>query len=59
MDNLEPNPKDSTITQKDIFERTGISLGTIKIIFPKLQEKGMLVRIGNRRSDIWQILKGK
>lgn len=44
-----------TITQKDISERTGISLGTVKRILPKLQEKGALVRIGNRRSGIWQI----
>ena len=49
----------STITQKDTSERTGISLGTVKRILPKLQEKGALVRIGNRRSGIWQILKGK
>ena len=48
-----------TITQKVISERTGISLGTVKRILPKLQEKGVLIRIGNRRSGIWQILKGK
>lgn len=48
-----------TITQKDISERTGISLGTVKRILPKLQEKGALVRIGNRRSGIWKILRGK
>ena len=52
---LKENP---TITQKDISERAGISLGTVKRILPKLQEKGALVRIGNRRSGIWQILKG-
>ena len=48
-----------TITQKVISERTGISLGTVKRILPKLQVKGVLVRIGNRHSGIWQILKEK
>ena len=33
---LKENP---TITQKDISERAGISLGTVKRILTKLQEK--------------------
>lgn len=45
------------ITQKQLHEETGISLGTVKRILPRLQEKGVIVRIGNRRSGKWDILK--
>lgn len=47
--------KDSRITQKKIHEATGISLGTIKRILPRLQEKGVLVRTGSRRSGKWKV----
>lgn len=46
----------SSITQKELHEKSGISLGTIKRILPKLQDKGVLVRSGNKRSGKW-ILK--
>lgn len=41
------------MTQKELHETTGITLGTIKRLLPKLQEKGKLERIGNRRSGKW------
>lgn len=49
---IKNNP---TITQKEIHEETGVSLGTIKRILPKLQEKGVLTREGNKRSGKWLI----
>ena len=49
---INENP---AITQKVICEKTGISLGTIKRVLPKLQERGILVRTGNRRSGKWKI----
>ena len=42
-------------TQKELQSMTGITLGTIKRILPRLQEKGMIERVGNRRSGKWQI----
>ena len=47
--------KDSRITQKKLHKATGISLGTIKRILPRLQEKGVLVRTGSRRSGQWKV----
>lgn len=47
--------KNSQITQKKLHEATGISLGTIKRILPRLQEKGVLVRTGSRRSGQWKV----
>lgn len=49
--------KDPRITQKKLHEETGISLGTVKRILPRLQEKGIIIRIGNRRSGKWDIQK--
>ena len=49
---IKKNPR---ITQKKLHEATGISLGTIKRILPRLQEKGMLTRNGSRRSGQWKI----
>ena len=50
---IKENP---VITQKKIQEETNISLGTVKRILPKLQEKGILARRGSRRSGKWEIL---
>ena len=47
--------ENSRITQKELHETTGISLGTIKRILPRLQKKGILVRIGSRRSGQWKV----
>lgn len=51
---IKKNPR---ITQKKLHEATGISLGTIKRILPRLQEKGVLTRNGSRRSGQWKIQK--
>lgn len=47
---MKENP---SITQKEIQKATDISMGTIKRILPRLQEKGVLVRIGSRCSGKW------
>lgn len=49
---IKKNPE---ITQKKLHEESGISLGTIKRILPRLQEKGIIERIGNKRSGKWNI----
>lgn len=41
------------VTQKEIHVESGISLGTVKRILPRLQEKGVLARKGNKRSGEW------
>lgn len=41
------------ITQKELHEKTGISLGTVKRILPGLQEKGVLIRDGGKRFGKW------
>ena len=43
------------ITQRMLQEKTGISLGTIKRILPRLQEKNVLVREGGKRFGKWLI----
>lgn len=40
-------------TQKEIHVESGISLGTVKRILPRLQEKEVLSRKGNKRSGEW------
>jgi predicted HTH transcriptional regulator len=54
---LELVQEKDDITQKQLHEQTGISLGTIKRILPRLQEKGMLKRIGNLRKGKWKVIK--
>lgn len=43
------------ITQKELQQKTGISLGTVKRILPRLQENGILVREGGKRFGKWII----
>ena len=45
------------ITQKQLHELTGIALGTIKRILPRLQDKGVIERVGNKRSGRWIVRK--
>ena len=52
IDLIRSNPE---VTQAQLHEITGITLGTIKRILPRLQEKGKIERIGNRRSGKWHI----
>lgn len=47
--------EDCNITQNELSDVTGIKIGTIKRILPKLQEKGILERVGNRRNGHWKI----
>jgi len=49
---IRENP---SITQKELQKETGISLGTVKRILPKLQERGVLVREGGKRFGKWII----
>lgn len=49
---IKENP---SITQREIQEKTDISMGTIKRILPRLQKKGVLERIENKRSGKWVI----
>ena len=51
---VKQNP---SITQQALHNQTGITIGTIKRILPKLQEKGVLIREGNRRSGNWKVIK--
>ena len=43
--------------QQALHNQTGITIGTIKRILPRLQEKGVLMREGNRRSGNWKAIK--
>ena len=49
--------EDPSITQSELHKKTGISLGTIKRIIPKLQKRGMLVREGGKRFGKWIVKK--
>ena len=51
---VKQNP---SITQQALHNQTGITIGTIKRILPRLQEKGVLIRKGNRRSGNWKVIK--
>lgn len=46
---------DPEATQIMLSEITGITIGTIKRILPRLQEKGKIERMGNKRSGKWII----
>lgn len=52
---LEIIKTDGNIKQKQLSEMADVSLGTVKRLLPKLQEKGLLVRIGNKRSGTWKV----
>ena len=51
---VKQNP---SITQQALHNQTGITIGTIKRILSRLQEKGVLIREGNRRSGNWKVIK--
>lgn len=48
--------RNPALTQKELHKETGIALGTIKRILPRLQEKGRLERIGSRRLGVWNVI---
>ena len=54
IDVVRDNP---TITQQELLEITGISMGTIKRIMPRLQKKGVLIREGNHRAGQWKVIE--
>ena len=45
------------ITQKELVERIGISLRTVKRVIEELKEKGYIKREGSNRIGYWVILK--
>ena len=49
--------EEPTETQKVICEKTGIPVGTVKRILPRLQKKGVISRVGNNRSGKWTVNK--
>lgn len=49
--------EEPTITQKILHEKSGIPLGTIKRILPRLQKYAVISRVGNNRSGKWKINK--
>ena len=49
--------QNTSITQQALHNQTGITIGTIMRILPRLQEKGVLIREGNRRSGNWKVIK--
>lgn len=49
--------EEPTVTQKVICEKTGIPVGTVKRILPRLQKKGVISRVGNNRSGKWTVNK--
>ena len=51
---VKQNP---SMTQQALNNQTGITIGTIKRILPRLQKKGVLIREGNRRSGNWKVIK--
>lgn len=51
---IQLNPK---IRQKEIVEKTGISLSTVKRIMTKLQKEGKIRRKGSNRFGKWRIEK--
>ncbi len=53
---IEAVRKKPDITQQKLFEVTGISMGTIKRIMPKLQKQGILIRKGSRRLGQWKVI---
>ena len=45
-----------TATQKESAEATGITIGTVKRLFPSLQKKAALKRNGNHKDGFWEVL---
>ena len=43
------------ITQKQLADETGISLGSVKRVTVALQEKGLLRRVGGKRFGHWEV----
>ena len=50
---VKENP---SITQKELQQKTGLSLRTIKRMTVELQQSGKLARIGSNRSGTWKVI---
>lgn len=48
---------DKNITQKELVEKTGMSLRTIKRNIKELKEKGYIERIGSKKTGYWKVIK--
>ena len=48
---------DPNVTQEELAEDLGVSLRTVKRAMKSLQDDGLLVRNGNRRSGSWSIVQ--
>lgn len=48
--------EDGTITQKEMSQKTGLLLRTVKRMTVELQKAGKIVRIGNSRLGEWEIM---
>lgn len=46
---------DSSLSQKEIAKKLGISFNTIKEYLNKLKKEGKIQRIGSRRNGIWKV----
>lgn len=47
--------QDGTVTQKQMSQKVGVSLRTIKRMTVELQKTGKIVRVGNSRFGRWQV----
>ena len=56
-DNLKRIRKEKHISQEELAEEFGFSLRTVKRAMKSLQDEGLLVRNGNRRSGSWIIVQ--
>ena len=52
---LELLKENASLTQMQIQEKLGYSLTTVKRIIKKLQEEGVITRVGNNRSGEWRV----
>lgn len=44
------------ITQKEISRETSLSQSTVKRVMKNLMEKGILIRVGSKRTGVWQVI---
>ena len=47
--------RNEEVTQKDISRETNLAVGTVKRLMGNLQEKGVLMRNGSKRTGTWHI----
>ena len=45
----------ATISQKEIAEKTGLNINTIKYHVRKMQREGLLERVGTPRNGYWVV----